>query len=98
MRFGLTAEEYQFIQQRVVKPLEAIGAIVWCYGSRARGDNSPFSDLDLMVESEKDTSREVAAISDFLEESQFPYKVELVLLSNFSKQYRQGYEQDKQRF
>jgi predicted nucleotidyltransferase len=98
MPFGLSAEQHEFILKTVVHPLEALGASVWCYGSRARGDHNPFSDLDLMIESDKDLSREVSALSDALEESQFPYKVELVLHSHFSDRYKAGYERDKKRF
>ncbi|MFM8316713.1 MAG: nucleotidyltransferase domain-containing protein [Deltaproteobacteria bacterium] len=98
MPFGLSPQQYEFILKIVVHPLEALGASVWCYGSRARGDHSPFSDLDLMVESDKDLSREISSISDFLEESQFPYKVEIVLYSHFAEQYKAGYENDKKRF
>jgi predicted nucleotidyltransferase len=41
----------------VVKPLLALGAEVFVFGSRARGDSQPFSDLDLMIEAETDLSK-----------------------------------------
>lgn len=46
---------------------------VYLFGSRARGTNSPHSDVDLAIESKEDLSR--------VEESNLPYKVDLVVLS-----------------
>lgn len=95
MKFGLTDKQYEFIQQQVVKPLRNLGADVFVYGSRARGNYQPFSDLDLMVHSEQDLSKEVSNLSEFLSESQFPYKVDLVLWSQFAESYKEGYLQDR---
>lgn len=66
MKFGLTEEEYQFILKNVVEPLQKKGASVWCYGSRSRGDHQVFSDLDLMIESSEDLSKDISAIQELL--------------------------------
>lgn len=79
----------------MVTPLEKHGAVVWCFGSRARGTHQRFSDLDLMIEAEKDLSSIVGEISEQLRESNFPYKVDIVELRNFAKSYYDTYNLEK---
>lgn len=95
MKFGLSESEYQFIESEVVLPLKKLGAQVWLYGSRARGDFKKFSDLDLMVESPKDLSRQIGDIQEKLTNSNFPYKVDLVQWSDFAESYKSGYLKDR---
>lgn len=95
MKFGLTEEEYQYIRENVVEPLQEKGANIWCFGSRARGDHQDFSDLDLMVESSEDLSKEIGAIQERLSKSNFPYKVDLVQFSEFAESYKDGYFRDR---
>lgn len=98
MKFGLSEEQYQFVIEQVVKPLENQGAQIWCYGSRARGSHKKFSDLDLMVESDKDLSQIISNIQEILSKSNFPYKVDLVDYKNFANSYKEQYQKDKIRF
>jgi len=51
---------------------------VYLFGSRARGDFSEFSDVDLAVYSEKDISDKLTLLTVILEESNLPFKVDLV--------------------
>jgi len=95
MKFGLSDEEYHFIHKNVVEPLQEKGATIWCFGSRARGDHQKFSDLDLMVESSEDLSREIGAIQEQLSKSNFPYKVDLVQFREFAESYKEGYFKDR---
>ncbi|MEQ3723672.1 nucleotidyltransferase domain-containing protein [Alcanivorax sp.] len=95
MKFGLTEEEYGFITEQVITPLRAQGAHVFCYGSRARGDNQPFSDLDIMVEASVELSELISQLQEQLTNSNFPYKVDLVELKDFAESYQSGYQQDK---
>jgi predicted nucleotidyltransferase len=44
MKFGLTEQQYQYLQEIVVAPLKNQGATVWIFGSRARGDYQEFAD------------------------------------------------------
>jgi predicted nucleotidyltransferase len=98
MKFGLTPPQYQFIIDTVLLPLESVGATIWCCGSRARGNHLPFSDLDLMVETDKDLSREVSRIQEMLQNNNFPFKVDLVLFSEFAESYKVGYQKDRKPF
>jgi predicted nucleotidyltransferase len=95
MMFGLTPGEYAWILDEVVAPLTARGAQVYCYGSRARGDHGPHSDLDLMVEAKEDLSALVSLLQERLTESNFPYKVDLVQFRHFADAYKAGYLNDR---
>ncbi len=61
---------------------------VYLFGSRARKDNRAFSDVDLAFESQEDISKDLAYISELLEESWLPYRVDLVELSKVNKEFR----------
>ncbi|NUN07360.1 MAG: nucleotidyltransferase domain-containing protein [Bdellovibrio sp.] len=99
MKFGLTKEQYDFIITSIVQPLESLGSKVFCFGSRARGDFKPYSDLDIMVENnDRDLSKEINAIRDMTIESNFPYKIDLVLYSEFAESYKANYSKDKRPF
>ena len=95
MKFGLNKEQYNYINEVVVKPLKNENAEVWCYGSRARNTHHKFSDLDLMVVSEKNLTTKIEEIKELLSNSNFPYKVDIVQLQNFAKAYLPSYEKDK---
>ena len=58
---------------------------IFLFGSRARGDNSPFSDIDVAFLSSKDISDKLTLLREIIEESNFPYKVDLVDLSRAGK-------------
>ncbi len=95
MKFGLTQPQYEFILREVVIPLQQKGAKVFCFGSRARGDNKPFSDLDIMVVSDQDLSSIIGNITEQLIKSNFPYKVDLVEYRNYADSYKVNYEKEK---
>ena len=95
MKFGLTKEQFQYIQETVIDPLKSNGATVWIFGSRARGDNKKYSDLDIMVESREDISTIVGKIQETLESENFPYKVDMVQNKDFAESYRESFEMDK---
>lgn len=62
---------------------------VYLFGSRVRGDNKPFSDVDLAFESPEDLSKDLSYIAEILEESWIPYKVDLVELSKVSHEFKE---------
>ena len=55
---------------------------IYLFGSRARGDNSPFSDVDIGILASGDISDKLTLLREILEESNFPYKVDLVDLTS----------------
>jgi len=54
---------------------------IYLFGSRARGDERVHSDIDIAIKSDSVLSRRLAQIRYTIEESLFPYKVDLVELS-----------------
>lgn len=96
--FGLTKEQFNFIINHIVTPIENYGGKVYCFGSRARGDNQKYSDLDLMIECEKNLQSEIGQLKEFLSKSNFPLKVDLIQFSDFADSYQPGYQKEKIRF
>ena len=94
--FGMSSAQTDMLRELVIRPLAEAGCAVFVFGSRARGDYRPFSDLDLLVEGEVSSSL-LASISEKIEESSFPYRVDLVSSSNLADAYRAGVERDRVR-
>ena len=61
---------------------------VYIFGSRARGDNTPRSDLDIGFLSDKDISYELSLLRELLEESNLTFPVDIVDLSRVGKDFR----------
>ncbi len=92
MNFGLSEEEWKFLQENLISPLKSQEIQLWLFGSRSIGSFNKFSDIDIMVDAKKDLSKEISKINEFLEESNFPYKVDIVQLSQFAKEYLPEFE------
>jgi len=54
---------------------------IYLFGSRARGDASAYSDIDIAIESSRTLSEKLSQVRFDIEESLIPYKVDLVELS-----------------
>ena len=69
---------------------------VWAFGSRAKRSARKYSDLDLVIVTDKplglDTS---AALSDDFAESDLPFKVDIVDWATTSESFRRIIEQEK---
>ena len=57
------------------------GVKIYLFGSRARGESSRFSDIDIGLLSDKDLSKDLVILRELIEESNIPYKVDIVVLS-----------------
>lgn len=79
----------------VIQPLAERGAKIWCFGSRAKGTHSKYSDIDLMVESSEDLTQLIGEVHEAIVDSAFPYKVDIVDLRHLAKEYRANYEAEK---
>lgn len=93
MKYGLTELQFLTLLDLVISPLKACGATVWIFGSRARGDHKPFSDVDILYETQNNRPFPVGFISklkETIEESRFPFKVDLVNLKEIADSYREG--------
>jgi predicted nucleotidyltransferase len=51
---------------------------VYLFGSRAYCNNSPYSDVDIAIDTEEDIAKDLALLRYLVEESVLPYKVDFV--------------------
>lgn len=98
MNFGLTDQEFDFLNKHLIQPLKSVGASVYIFGSRATGKQHKFSDIDLLYienNSHPVDTKFISKILVFFEESHFPYKIDLVNSSKLAKSYTDRVNQEK---
>jgi predicted nucleotidyltransferase len=91
MTIELAPDLQKFIIKNVVEPIRLLGGEVYVFGSRALGTSVKYSDLDLLIRCSDNIElikREISKISEFLEDSSFPYKVDIVLESELAESYK----------
>jgi predicted nucleotidyltransferase len=90
MNFGLASEEFALLTALVLEPLKKQNAKVWIFGSRARGDQKKFSDIDILFElpAGKTLGTTLGCIKEQIEESRLPFKVDLVEWSSLAESYK----------
>lgn len=86
-QFGLSQTHGEILQRILIEPVRKLGGKVWVFGSRARGDYQKFSDLDLLMQGPV-SGQILAKISEELEESRLPIRVDLVHVDNLADSYR----------
>jgi len=77
MRFGLPEQTIQSIGAILARHPAVEKAVL--YGSRAKGNFKPASDIDLCLQGASLTSRELTLIDDELDDLLLPYKIDLSL-------------------
>ena len=97
MKFGLKDKDYNFIGQNLRRILGE-DVVVWCFGSRAKGNQQKFSDLDLMVEKVANSVSKLGELNEIFQESDLPIKIDLIDEDNFAKSYRESYLKERVRF
>jgi predicted nucleotidyltransferase len=70
---------------------------VFVFGSRAKNSAKPLSDLDLCLKNNYDKST-IRKIQDAFEESDLPFKVDIVVWSELSDSFKNHIESDLVRF
>lgn len=94
--FGFTEQEFAFLMENFVSPLKKLGARVYLFGSRATGKQQKFSDVDLLFSSSPQLpSAEVYVLLAKMEESSFPYKIDLVNEAELAHSYKDSVNRDK---
>ena len=66
----------------------------WVYGSRVKWTSRPQSDLDLVVFTTPDQERRVSELREAFEESNLPFRVDLLVWRTIPEQYRKQIEAD----
>ena len=64
----------------------------WAYGSRVKWTSRPQSDLDLVVFTKPDQERRVSELRDAFEESNLPFRVDLLVWRTIPERYRKQIE------
>ena len=82
-KFGISTEDWSAITQ-VLKSEEKIQEIV-LFGSRAKGNYKPGSDIDLAMKGSGLTLVDLIDISAKLDELDLPYKFDLVLFDRIQE-------------
>lgn len=92
LSFGLKAEH----RTELLRQLRRLGPACefWIFGSRARGDQKPFSDIDILVKGKVEGPR-LAELREALEQGPLPYKVDIVLDEELAPAYRSSVESDR---
>lgn len=94
MKFGLRPHEFEILAKGLIEPLKLKGISLWIFGSRARGDFKKFSDIDILYDGLL-TLSELSDLREKLEESDLPYKVDLVNLSDVAESYKMHIMKDR---
>lgn len=90
MNFGLADHHWEFINTTLIQPLKDYGVRVWIFGSRAKGTQKKFSDLDVLYELGPHVlpKNMLSDIVEKLEESTLPIKIDIVEIANLAESYR----------
>jgi predicted nucleotidyltransferase len=96
LSFGLSDLEHKILNDLVLQPLKKQGGRIFIFGSRATGKHHPFSDVDLLLEAcDHLTSSELAKVKEAIEESRFPFKVDIVLAGELATSYKTRVDGEK---
>lgn len=91
MKFGMTDEQFDLLRRLVVIPLKALGADVFIFGSRVGTSHHHHSDVDILYSVRAGKMVDAVAVSkirEAIEESRFPFKVDLVDEKDLVENYR----------
>ena len=61
----------------------------WLYGSRAKGEARPKSDLDMVVFADSSQSRSVYDLKEAFEESNLPFRVDVFVWDSMPERFRE---------
>lgn len=80
---GIDAWSLAEAQRLLARKLADTHIKAWLFGSRARGDHRPFSDIDIALQAPDGAipREHLAALREAFEESCIPYRVDLVDLA-----------------
>jgi len=94
MKIDLTTGQQQQILQLLADAM-GTGIRVYAFGSRARGNARPFSDLDLLLDANESIAyRDLALASELLADTDLPFAVDLSDTSRLSEGFRHRIEAD----
>lgn len=99
MKYGMSDKQFDILNDLVLKPLKANGAQVFIFGSRLSDAHHPHSDVDLIFRLKPGKSFPAGVLSKIkedIEESRFPFAVDLVNDENLAESYRDSVRKEMQ--
>lgn len=84
MLYGLTDKELQYIVSLLSENTKIHKAVL--YGSRAKGNFKPFSDVDIALFGDELSQKDVKELLVEINDSNFPYQVDLVVYKSIKNQ------------
>ena len=84
MMYGLTQEELLQLKSFLDNQPKIKQAVL--YGSRAKGTNKPFSDVDIALMGEELSQKDVKELLSIIHDTNFPYQVDIVLFHTLKNQ------------
>lgn len=83
------------LKKVVIAQLKNENVKIMLFGSRARGNNYPYSDVDIgILPSGKFDERKLTLLRETIEKLNFPYKIEIVNLSEISEAFKTEVQKD----
>ena len=84
MQYGLSTEDLNGLK-RVFARHQGIEKVIM-YGSRAKGNYKPFSDIDLTMVGDQITHRDLVEVIDEIDDLLLPYGVDISIFSNLKNE------------
>lgn len=98
MKFGMSDEQFKILETLVITPLKEKGCEVYIFGSRVTSKHHSHSDVDLIYCPENPLpSGFIGTLTEAIEESRFPFRVDLVNESELATSYRESVMKTKTR-
>src|ERR1700760_181901 len=96
-KFGLTPEKILLIRHLIESTLASHQKIkIWIFGSRVSGAFRPYSDVDLLLEAAPPlTSSQISEAAEKLDESNLPFKIDLVRTEDLHTPYAEQIHTEK---
>ena len=83
-------EAIRTLRELIESVIEDEGVVVYLFGSRATGSATPVSDIDIGIAFRGRASRiSIPLLKEKIENSNIPYKVDIVDLSQVSREFRE---------
>ena len=90
MNSSLQLNDQQLETVRTLLTRHLPGVEVWAYGSRAKGNAKPWSDLDLVAFAESAQQNAVAELREAFAESDLPFRVDLFVRDEIPESFREN--------
>lgn len=90
MKFGLPPDQFEILEKTLIAPIKKKNIKIYIFGSRARGQFHPFSDIDILIEESGNSvvsESEISKIREELEESRLGVAVDIVRSKELAKSY-----------